>query len=234
MTRTTSDAETEAEAEAATHTAVCFDMDGVIVDSEDYWVDLEREEILPTVVPDQDVAVSEVTGLNYREIYDYLEAEYETAVSREEFLDVFEEAALTLYTERVALLAGFEDVLTELDDREIPVAIVSSSPHAWIDIVRERFDLEGAFDAIVSAEGIDGPGKPHPYIYEFAAEELGESITDCIAIEDSEHGLESAAAAGATVVAYEIDAHESPDLSAADLVVDTPSTLCETVLELVE
>ncbi|WP_242695379.1 HAD family hydrolase [Halomontanus rarus] len=217
-----------------TDTAVLFDMDGVIVDSEDYWVDLEREELLPEVVPHTEVPVAEITGMNYREIYDYLEAEYGTAVTREEFLDLFEAAARDLYTERVALLEGFHDLLEELEDRDVPVAIVSSSPHDWIDIVRERFDLEGAFDAIVSAEGIEGPGKPEPDIYEHAAGELGIPVTDCVAVEDSQHGLESAAAAGATVVAYRIDTHTDLDFAPADVVVDDPDELRRTVLELVE
>ncbi|MCU4971881.1 HAD family phosphatase [Halobacteria archaeon AArc-m2/3/4] len=216
-----------------TDTAVLFDMDGVIVDSEDYWVDLEREELLPEVVPHADVSVAEITGMNYREIYDYLEAEYGTAVSREEFLDLFETAARDLYTERVALLEGFHDLLAELEDRDVPVAIVSSSPHDWIGIVCERFDLEGAFDAIVSAEGIDGPGKPEPHIYEHAAGEIGAPVTDCVAIEDSQHGLESAAAAGSTVVAYRIDAHTDLDFTPADVVVDDPDELRRTVLELI-
>ncbi|GAB3041487.1 HAD family hydrolase [Natronobiforma cellulositropha] len=217
----------------ATHDAVCFDMDGVIVDSEDYWVELEREQLLPTVVPDHEVSVSEVTGLNYREIYDYLEETYGTAVSREEFLAIFEDAARDLYGERVSLLAGFTDLLTELETRAVSTAIVSSSPPAWIDLVRERFALDGAFDAIVSAEGIDGPGKPEPDIYEVAADLVGVPIGDCVAIEDSSHGLAAAAAAGATVIAYEIDAHDGVDYAPADVVVDDPAALSAAVLEAV-
>ncbi|MFC4989013.1 HAD family hydrolase [Saliphagus infecundisoli] len=210
--------------------AVLFDMDGVIVDSEDYWVAAEREELLPAVVPDHDVAVSEVTGLNYREIYDYLEREYGTAVTREEFIERFEAVARGIYADRVALLEGFHGILADLEEREVPVAIVSSSPHDWIDVVRERFDLTDAFDAVVSAEGIDGPGKPDPYIYEHAAELVGVAPEDALAVEDSGHGVAAAAAAGVHTVAYRIAAHDNPDLSPADAVVDSPEELRKTVL----
>lgn len=214
--------------------AALFDMDGVLVDSEDYWVELEREEILPAVVPDDDVDVAEITGMNYREIYDYLDAAYGVGVSREAFLDVFEQAARELYTERVSLLDGLHGLLAELDARGVSTALVSSSPHAWIDMVFERFDLDGAFDAVVSADDVDGAGKPAPAIFERAAAELGVAADECVAVEDSENGIESAARAGTTVVAYRIDAHDGLDLSPADRIVDSPAGLREAVLELVE
>lgn len=213
---------------------VLFDMDGVMVDSEDYWVELQREEILPRTVPDEEVEVAEVTGMNYREIYDYLEEEYGTAVSREEFVDLFDDTAQRLYGERVELLEGLHGLLEELHGRDVRVALVSSSPHDWIGIVLERFDLEGEFDAVVSAEEIDGPGKPDPAIFEYAADEVGVSADRCVAVEDSENGVEAAARAGTTVVAYRIDAHGDIDLSSADVVVDDPEELREAVIRLVE
>jgi HAD superfamily hydrolase (TIGR01509 family) len=213
---------------------VLFDMDGVLVDSEDYWVELQREEILPRTVPDRDVDVAEVTGMNYREIYDYLEEEYGAAISREEFVDVFEDAAQELYGERVSLLEGFSGLLEELRERDVTVALVSSSPHDWIGVVLERFDLDGEFDAVISAEEIDDPGKPEPAVYEHAVGEVGASPDRCVAVEDSENGVEAAARAGTTVVAYRIDAHGDIDLSPADAVVDDPEELRETVLELIE
>ena len=214
--------------------AVLFDMDGVLVDSEDYWVAFERDELLPEVVPDEDVQVAELTGMNYHDIYDYLESEYGTAIPREAYLDRFETFAHELYTDRVSLLSGFRDLRDELADRGADVALVSSSPHGWIDLVLERFDLEEDFDAVVSADDIDGGSKPEPDVFEYAAAELDVPPEGCVAVEDSENGVESAARAGTTTVAYRIDAHDDLDLSAADVVVDSPEALRETVLELVE
>ena len=214
--------------------AVLFDMDGVLVDSEDYWVAYERDELLPEVVPHADVQVAEITGMNYREIYDSLEAEYGTALSREAYLERFEAFAHDLYTEHVSLLAGFHDLRDELAERGVAVALVSSSPHDWIELVLERFDLAGDFDAVVSADDVDGDSKPEPDVFEHAAAELEVPPEACIAVEDSEHGVESAARAGTTTVAYRIDAHDDLDLSAADVVVDSPAELRETVLELVD
>jgi HAD superfamily hydrolase (TIGR01509 family) len=214
--------------------AVLFDMDGVLVNSEDYWVEFQREEILPAAVPDEDVDVNEVTGMNYREIYDYLEAEYGTAISREEFVAEFREAAETLYTERVNLLDGTHELLAELDDREVPAAVVSSSPHDWIGMVLERFDLEAEFDHVISAEEIDGDSKPEPDVFEYAAEEVGVPAEDCVVVEDSENGIEAAHRAGTVVIAYRIDAHDGIDYSSADEVVNSPEDVREAVLERVD
>ena len=212
--------------------AVLFDMDGVLVNSEDYWVEFQEDDILPWAVPDEDVDVAEVSGMNYREIYDYLEEEYGTAVSREEYIDRFSGAAEEIYTERVDLLEGTHDLLDELEARGVTTAVVSSSPHEWIGWVTERFDLEDEFDHVISADDIDAASKPAPDVFEYAADEVGVPTEDCVVVEDSENGIEAAARAGTVVVAYRIDAHGDIDRSPADEVVDTPAELRETVLEL--
>ena len=213
-------------------TAVLFDMDGVIVNSEDYWVEFEEHELFPDAVTDAEVDLAETSGMNFREIYDYLDDEYGTAITREEWIERFETAAREIYTERVELLDGFRELLAELDEREVTVALVSSSPHDWIDLVLERFDLEGEFDAVVSADDVDADSKPAPDVFLYAADAVGADPEDCVAVEDSENGVEAAARAGTTVVAYEIDAHGELDLSRADEVVEDPEELRETVLGL--
>ncbi|RQG96220.1 HAD family hydrolase [Natrarchaeobius oligotrophus] len=212
-------------------TAVLFDMDGVLVDSEDYWVEFQREEILPRTVPEEDVDVAEVTGMNYRETYDYLESEYGTEIDRDRFEELFEEAAREIYTERVTALDGLEDLLSRLDDRGVPTVIVSSSPHEWIGWVADRFDLEDEFDRLISADDVDSGSKPDPDVFEYAASEIGAEAEECLVVEDSENGIEAADRAGTRVVAYRIDAHDDIDLSSADAVVDSPAELRETVLE---
>lgn len=214
--------------------AVLFDINGVIVDSEKYWVEREREEILPAVVPHEDVPVGEVTGMNYLETYEYLESEYGAQLPREEYVEVFHDAADEIYAKQVALFPGFYDVLEELADRGVAVGLVSSSPRGLIDVVIERFSLEDAFDVVVSVEEIDGPGKPAPDVYEHASERLGVAIERCVAVEDSEHGVEAAVRAGAETIAYRIDAHDDPDYSRADAVVDSPVALREAIVECLE
>lgn len=209
--------------------AVLFDMDGVIVNSERYWVELEENEILPAVVEEQ-VSTEEITGMNFREIYDYLEGRHEMTASKESFVDRYEEAARELYGEKVDLMDGFRDLLADLHAEGRQVALVSSSPHNWIDRMLDRFDLREEFDQIISAEEIDGQSKPAPDVYEYAAEQVGVEPADCIAVEDSEHGLKSAKAAGMQVVGYPNESADELDLSEADAVAESPGELREVLL----
>ena len=209
--------------------AVLFDMDGVIVDSERYWVELEEEEIYPNVVAEE-VDTEETTGMNFREIYDYLDDNYETTASKEEFVERYEEAARELYGEKVELMDGFRDLLEDLHDDGQAVAVVSSSPHNWIDRVLDRFDLREEFDEIISAEEIDGKSKPEPDVYEYAAETVGVEPADCIAVEDSENGVQSAKAAGMAAVGYRNQSDDELDLSEADAVAESPEGLRKILL----
>ncbi|WP_202935222.1 HAD family hydrolase [Halorussus amylolyticus] len=210
--------------------AVLFDMDGVVVNSERYWVEIEENEIYPAVVAGE-VSADETTGMNFREIYDYLEERHEMTADKEAFVERYEEAARELYGERVELMDGFRELAADLHEDGRRIGLVSSSPHDWIARVLDRFAIRAAFDHVVSAEEIDGDGKPEPDVYEYAAEKIGVAPEDCVAVEDSENGVESAKRAGMTVVGYRNQSDSVLDLSAADVVVESPEELREVLFE---
>ncbi len=205
--------------------AVCFDMDGVIVDSERHWVPIENERILPAAVPVGDVTASEITGMNVSDQYGYLSERYDVSLGRSEFIELYDAVAEELYTERVALMDGFCALARSLRARARGVALVSSSPQRWIRLVLDRFQLHDAFDQVVSGAAIDGPSKPAPDVYERAVSLLGVAPEQCIAVEDSEHGIEAATSAGMYCVGYRSGGEETQDLSAADAVVNEPGVL---------
>lgn len=213
--------------------AVLFDMDGVIVDSERYWVELEEQDIFPTAVADATVTADETAGMNYREIYDYLADRYEMAVEKDEFIALFDEAAEEMYGERVSLMAGLPKLLDELHDRSVEIGLVSSSPLDWIGTVLDRFDLRGDFDLLVSADELPVAGKPEPDVFLHAAEELGLAPEECVVIEDSANGARSANAAGMYTIGYRNESGSDQDLSIADEVVSSAGELRERLLALV-
>ena len=107
-----------------------------------------------------------------------------------------------------------------------PVALASSSPANWIDIVLDRFDLRESFDAVVSADVLDGKrGKPEPDIYLLTASRLREDPKRCIVIEDSKNGILSARAAGMYCIGFRNGFNQEQDLSAANMLIDSYAEL---------
>ncbi len=209
-------------------TAVLFDMDGVIVDSERYWHDEQPDRIFPATLRGEHPDLEETTGMYYKEIYDYLEEEYETTISKDEFVEIFDAVAEDIYHNRVELLDGFDETRETLASRGVPVAIVTSSPSAWHDIVLERFAID--VTDVITAENLEADGKPEPDIYEKAAEIIGQPPEACLVIEDSKNGIKAAKRAGMFVIAYRTEPNAETNLSAADVVVNDPDKLQEAIL----
>ncbi|MEA1931362.1 MAG: HAD family phosphatase [Euryarchaeota archaeon] len=214
-------------AESADSRAVFFDMDGVIVDSERYWRTEQPERIFPATLAGEHPDLDETTGMNYREIYDHLDAHYETKISKAEYIDIFDATAREIYSKRVGLLDGFHELVEELQAAGLPVAIVTSAPPSWHEIVTERFDI--AVDETISAEDIDGDGKPAPDIYKYAAAMLDREPEDCLVIEDSKNGVEAGKNAGMAVIAYRSGPNDDTDLSAADAIAESAAELREEI-----
>ncbi|UWG48304.1 HAD superfamily hydrolase [Halanaeroarchaeum sp. HSR-CO] len=213
--------------------AVVFDMDGVIVDTEQYWIE-EEAEILAAALPEgHDVDPHDITGINVHEQYDMLTAEYDLLVDREEYFALFDSKAESVYA-RADLMPGFHDMLDALEERQVPLGVCTSSYPRWIDIVFESNDLEGRFDAVLSAADEPVPGKPEPDLYERIAAELDVDPSEMVVVEDSENGVAAAVASGAYTIAYAASAHDGIDHSPADEVVETPEQLRDRLLTLVD
>lgn len=198
--------------------ALLFDMDGVVVDSERYWAEREATTIFPATV-DGRVDPSDVAGMNVADLYDHLDAEYGTTGTKAEFLAAYDDHAEVVYGDLVRLLPAFDATVSVARDRGAAVGLVSSSPVRWIDLVLDRFDLRGTFQAVVSADHVDR-GKPSPAVYELAARRLGVAPSACVAVEDSAAGVASARGAGMRTVGLLAGHADETDLSDAEAVTD--------------
>ncbi|HYO48239.1 MAG TPA: HAD-IA family hydrolase, partial [Chloroflexia bacterium] len=117
----------------------------------------------------------------------------------------------------------------------VKVALASSSPMSWIDIVRDRFDLRDKFDVVVSADELQGEGKPSPAIYLLTARRIAVQPEECVVIEDSKNGALSATRAGMFCVGIRNGFNDEQDLSAADMLINDFDKLSwETLLSMPE
>src|SRR3989442_7230862 len=199
--------------------AVIFDMDGVIVDSEIHWKTTEGyflQSLIPTwSVKDQD----RIIGLDVHDLYMLLANTYHLQKTKEQFLAIYQEMANEIYGQKVSLTEGFTELLSALNNDNIPVALASSSPISWIHIMLERFGLRESFRVVVSADELAGEGKPSPAIYLLTAKRLGVRPDRCIAIEDSQNGVLSVKNAEMFCVGFRNGFNEEQDLSRADVVI---------------
>ncbi len=199
--------------------AVIFDMDGVIVDSEIHWKTLEGyflQSLIPTwSSTDQD----KIIGLGVHDLYSLLISQYGLQKTKQQFLELYQQMANKIYGQKVSLIVGFSNLLTTLNKNNIPVALASSSPRSWIDIMLHRFDLQASFRVVVSADELEGEGKPSPAIYLLTAQRLGVRPKSCIAIEDSKNGVLSAKNAGMFCIGFRNGFNEEQDLSQADMII---------------
>ncbi|RXK47812.1 HAD family hydrolase [Halorientalis pallida] len=207
--------------------AVCFDMDGVTVETAAAWYEIERNHVLPSAVATGTPPPDAIRALGVDDAYDRLRSldGVSLAVDRETFATLYEERVEEVYRERATLMPGYQDLLKTLAADGLALGLVSASKRAWVEIVLDRFELQDAFEVVVGADDIGGPSKPDPGIYEHAADQLGVTPGRAIAVEDSPHGVTAATAAGMYCIALRGDGNAEADLTAADTVVTDPATL---------
>lgn len=124
------------------------------------------------------------------------------------------------WNRQMVVFPGVVEVIVAATRAGIPLAVASSSPTAWVEPHLERLELIHHFVSIRTRDHVDR-GKPAPDLFLSAAAELGVDPADVVAIEDSRHGCASAKAAGMTclVVPNRITALDPP--ADADLLLDT-------------
>ena len=179
--------------------AVVFDMDGLMLNTEDIFelagqrlmerrglimTDEIRQSMLGRRAVEAFTALKSITGLTDR-IEDLM---YET---KELFESIAENSLETM--------PGLHDVLELIESLNLPRAVATSSPRAYMTPLLERFDLLHRFHFTLTAEDVTH-GKPHPEIYQMAASRLNVHPGEMLVLEDSETGTRAAHAAGAYIV----------------------------------
>jgi HAD superfamily hydrolase (TIGR01509 family) len=179
--------------------AVLFDMDGLLVDTEPLWFETEMDVMarLGASWTKQDQAA--LLGGSIERTVSYLLAKATRPASRAEVERWMLDGMLSLAEAgRVTVLPGARELLAEVAAAGLPYALVTSSQRALADAV-----LAGTgFRFPVTVCGEDVPAtKPDPEPYLLAAKLLGADPARCAALEDSPNGVASATAAGCLVVA---------------------------------
>jgi HAD superfamily hydrolase (TIGR01509 family) len=179
--------------------AVVFDLDGVLVDSEQLWDRARRELVEERGGVWRDDATWAMMGMSSREWSRYMHDELQVDLEPAEISAAVVAKLEQLYREQLPLLPGARAAVLALAEHW-PLGLASSANREVIDLVLELADLGDSFAVTVSSEEV-ARGKPAPDVYLEAARRLAVAATDCAAVEDSTNGLRAAAAAGMRVIA---------------------------------
>jgi HAD superfamily hydrolase (TIGR01509 family) len=210
--------------------AVVFDMDGVIVDSEQVWDDVREEYTREVGGAYTAAATRDMMGMSSVEWSRYMADELNVPGTPEEINATIVARMLERYGESPPLIDGAVDAVRRVGARW-PLAIASSSNPELIDVVLRAAGLHELFTATVSSQDVPR-GKPAPDVYLEAARRLGVEPARCAAVEDSHNGIRSAKAAGMRVIAVP-NPHFPPDdeaLAQADAIVPSVAELTPELL----
>ena len=179
--------------------AVIFDLDGVLIESEETWSRVRGAVVARYGGHWTEQDQRNVMGDNSRQWSAYIKRTWNVPLSEQKIFREVLDTMVASYMQQLALLPGATEAVARLRAGYL-LAVASSSPRELIDVALRVAGLAGAFQAIVSSDEVTH-GKPAPDVYLRAAELLGVPAHDCVAVEDSTNGIRAAVAAGMATVA---------------------------------
>jgi len=217
--------------EAVGISAVIFDLDGVILDSEERWSQVKKDLVEETGGHWKPEATHAMLGMSSPEWSRYLHDELGVPLSPEEINAAVVARMIEAYRRDLPLIDGAVEAVRRLAEHW-PLGLATSANREVIEVVLESAGLEAAFAVAVSSEEVER-GKPAPDVYLEAAARLNVAPGEAAAIEDSTNGLLAARAAGMAVVAIPNRAFPPTDeaLAAADVVLGSISELTPAVID---
>jgi HAD superfamily hydrolase (TIGR01509 family) len=198
--------------------AVIFDMDGVLIDSENHWQRTERAIFAELGIELTDELLYQTRGLRTEEMVEHWSIQFEMkAVDSKELMNRYDTLMVETMRNDVSMMDGALEAILFFKGKNLPLALASCSTQGHIDATMEKHGLWEYFDQLVSAAE-NMPGKPHPEVYLKTAEMLGTDPAMCLAIEDSFYGLISAKSAKMKVISMPDPVeYNQPRFGAADL-----------------
>ena len=199
---------------------VIFDMDGVIIDSESVYFKIDKQ-----MFDELNIAVSfeeqcSYVGTSSQNMWDSIIRKH----SLTDQPDMLMRKEYNLYMEHLANandlqpIEGVRELINNLHEHNFKLVLASSSRMEAIDIVLNKFKLSEFFTIKVSGSELTH-SKPHPEIFQRAAELIKSEPKECIVIEDSKNGVTAAKAAGMKCIGFLNPSSGDQNLANADMVI---------------
>ncbi len=201
--------------------AIIFDMDGVLVDSEPFHVEIEKRVFKKMNLNISDEEHAGYMGTATDVMWKKIIGKRNLTLDVNEMTNMTNSEGIQFFSglKKMDPMPGMVDLLQEIQTRNIPMAVASSSDSETVKIILEKSGLKNYFLHAVSSRDV-GKSKPEPDVFLHTARLLQTKPEDCMVIEDSVNGIKAAKAAHMYCVAYNGNAPENQDQNEADLIID--------------
>jgi pseudouridine 5'-phosphatase len=190
----------EAERSAWAGPHVIFDMDGVLLDSEPIYIQVEGAMLRELCGADYDSVLSKVIGRTTHDTAAVIVKEFNLDITVGDYIRRRNEVLLPAMT-KVEIFPGVERLVASLKASGVKLAVATSSPRNLLEAKKTgKSDLFRMFDAIICGDDVIN-GKPSPDIFLKAAAAMEVEPSNCIVFEDAPAGVQGAKAAGMRCIA---------------------------------
>jgi len=181
--------------------AVIFDMDGVLINSEPLWKLAEQYAFAKVGLQLTDSLCSQTTGFDCKDTvaFWYAKQAWQDR-SHAEIIKDIEDFMLIAVQEKGVAMPGVFHALEYFKRKGFKLGLASSAPLCLIKTVAKTLNIEKYFEVMHSSDD-ERAGKPDPAVYLKTAMRMGVKPEECIAIEDSYRGVLAAHRAGMKVIA---------------------------------
>ena len=181
-----------------------FDLDGTILDSMGIWNELAKRYLSSLGIKAEDNLADILFDLTIEEGCCYLREHYNLPFSNDEINNSLMEILADFYKNEVEPKPYVRELLDFLHEKNIPMAIASSSDKLLIKASLDRLDLSKYFSHILSCEEL-GVSKREPTIYNLSSKLLGSSPNETLVLEDTLFTVKTAKSSGYVVIAIRDD-----------------------------
>jgi HAD superfamily hydrolase (TIGR01509 family) len=203
--------------------AVCFDLDGLLVDTEVIWMEAKRILFEGYGVSFDHSDHLAVFGTSEMQTATYFAGRLgQPAETAPGIGEQYRAIVSRLMEGTIALRPGATELVASLRGR-VPIAVATNTRRSIAEVILRRSGLAGSFDAVVT--GDEEPPKPAPDVYLAACRALGVAPSEAVGLEDSPTGVIAVKAAGMTCIAVPSD--PTTDVSTADRIVPSLLDLIE-------
>ncbi len=211
-------------------TAVIFDVDGLLLDSEPIWSLADRELLERRGINYHDELKTKIVGKGQVESAQNVKDHFQLPDPIDDLVKERRKLLNDLLKANLRLMPGAQELIDVLARNGFRLAIASSQSKEIIDLTIKRFALEGKFAVIVYGDEVE-KGKPEPDIFLLAAERLAISPGEALVLEDSQNGLMAAKKAGMKVIVVPNQYNRGQEFPQADLVIESLAEVDPEVIE---